>query len=236
MTVVVGVISPSGESNWTPDIQEIIEEAYERAGVEIRTGYQFRTARRSLNILFQEWANRGINLWTIEEGSITLNYGQGTYDLPEDTVDLIEFVIRQNSGSTANQTDIIIPRIPMPTYAAIPNKLAVGRPSQVYVNRQAPVPQINVWPTPNQSGYLFHYWRLRRVQDATRPGYETLDMPFRFVPAIIAGLAYNLALKIPEAMDRVAMLKQLYDEAFQLATLEDRDRSAVRFVPRIGRV
>ena len=230
------LVNTTNTAEWTPDIQEIIEEAYERVGVEIRTGYQFRTARRSLNILFQEWANRGINMWTIEEGSITLLYGQGTYDLPADTVDLIEFVIRQNSGSQSNQSDIIIPRIPMPTYAAIPNKLATGRPSQVYVNRQTPIPQINVWPTPNQSGYLFHYWRLRRIYDAVRPGIATLDLPFRFVPAIIAGLAYQLAIKTPEAMDRVSMLKQLYDEAFQLATNEDRDRSAVRFVPRMMRV
>lgn len=234
--LVAGLVATSGQAEWTPDIQEIIEEAYERAGVEIRTGYQFRTARRSLNILFQEWANRGVNLWTIEEGTITLLYGQGTYDLPADTVDLIEFVIRQNSGDAANQSDIIIPRIPMPTYAAIPNKLATGRPSQVYINRQAPIPQINIWPTPNQSGYLFHYWRLRRVQDATRPGHEILDMPFRFIPAVIAGLAYYLSIKVPEAMDRVAMLKQLYDEAFKLAADEDRDRSAVRFVPRMMRM
>lgn len=230
----VAVTSRSETASWTPNFQEIIEEACERAGFEIRTGYQFRTARRSLNILFQEWANRGINLWTVQAADITLLQGQGTYNLPNDCVDIIEHVIRQSPGSEYNQTDIIIPRIALPTYAAIPNKLAQGRPVQVYVNRQAPTPQINIWPTPNQSGYFFHYWYLRRIQDASRPGYQTLDMPFRFVPAIIAGLAYHMAVKTPESYDRIPMLKQMYDEAWQLAADEDRDKAPVRFVPMAG--
>lgn len=230
----VAVTSRSETASWTPNFQEIIEEACERAGFEIRTGYQFRTARRSLNILFQEWANRGINLWTVQAADITLVQGQGTYNLPNDCVDIIEHVIRQSPGSEYNQTDIIIPRIALPTYAAIPNKLAQGRPVQVYVNRQAPTPQINIWPTPNQSGYFFHYWYLRRIQDASKPGYQTLDMPFRFVPAIIAGLAYHMAVKTPESYDRIPMLKQMYDEAWQLAADEDRDKAPVRFVPMAG--
>lgn len=230
----VAVTSTSETASWTPNFQEIIEEACERAGFEIRTGYQFRTARRSLNILFQEWANRGINLWTVQGADITLVQGQGTYNLPNDCVDIIEHVIRQSPGSEYNQTDIIIPRIALPTYAAIPNKLAQGRPVQVYVNRQAPTPQINIWPTPNQSGYFFHYWYLRRIQDASKPGYQTLDMPFRFVPAIIAGLAYHMAVKTPESYDRIPMLKQMYDEAWQLAADEDRDKAPVRFVPMAG--
>jgi hypothetical protein len=227
-------VTTSGVAIWNPDIAEIIEEAYERAGIEIRTGYQFKTARRSLNILFQEWANRGINLWTVTEAQITLNQGQGTYNLPDDCVDIIEHVIRQNPGSQYNQTDLVIPRIALPTYAAIPNKLATGRPVQVYVNRQAPTPQINIWPTPNQSGYYFHYWYLRRIDDTGQPGSNTVEMPFRFVPAIIAGLAYYVALKSPEAMDRIQMLKQMYDEAWDQAAREDRDKSPVRFVPLAG--
>lgn len=230
----VVVTSPSEEATWTPNFQEIIEEACERAGFEIRNGYQFRSARRSLNILFQEWANRGINLWTVEEGEIILSYGQGTYNLPADTVDIIEYVVRQNQGSSYNQVDIVIPRIALPTYAAIPNKLATGRPTQVYVNRQAPIPQINVWPTPNQAGYIFKYWRLRRIKDATRPGYQTADVPFRFVPALIAGLAYHVAIKNPESVDRIGMLKSMYDEAWIQAANEDRDKAPIRFVPMAG--
>ena len=228
-------MSTSGVAIWTPDVSEIIEEAYERAGIEIRTGYQFKTARRSLNILFQEWANKGLNLWTVQADEIPMVQGQGTYDLPQDCVDIIEHVIRQNQGSQYNQTDLVIPRIALPTYAAIPNKLAQGRPVQVYVDRLAPIPTINIWPTPNQSGYIFYYWYLRRIQDAGTAGTNTLDMPFRFVPAIIAGLAYYVALKAPE-MDpnRVGMLKQMYDETWQTAADEDRDRSPVRFVPMAG--
>ena len=149
---------------------ELIEEAYERAGLEIRDGYQFRTARRSLNFLFQEWANKGLNLWTVEAAEIALTQGTATYDLPEDCIDIIEHVIRQNQGNTYNQVDIVIPRIALPTYAAIPNKLSTGRPVQVWVDRLAPTPTINIWPTPNMTGYYFHYWYLRRLDDAGATG------------------------------------------------------------------
>ena len=213
---------------------ELIEEAYERAGLEIRDGYQFRTARRSLNFLFQEWANKGLNLWTVEAAEIALIQGQETYDLPDDCIDIIEHVIRQNQGNTYNQVDIIIPRIALPTYAAIPNKLAQGRPIQVYVNRQTPTPTITLWQVPNNDSYIFRYWYLRRTQDAGQPGSNTMDVPFRFVPALVAGLAYHVALKSPESMDRVGLLKQMYDEAWDLAAAEDRDRAPVRFVPMAG--
>ena len=225
----------SGTTSFNPDLSEIIEEAYERAGIEVRTGYQFRTARRSLNYLLTSWANQGINLWTVTPGDITLVQGQGTYDLPSDCVDVIEHVIRQNPGSQYNQTDLIIPRIALPTYAAIPNKLTQGRPVQVYVNRQSPIPQINIWPTPNQSGYYFHYWYLRRMDDAGQAGSTTQDIPFRFYEALTAGLAYQLAMKQPELdPNRIQMLKASYDEAMDLARREDRDKSPVRFVPLAG--
>ena len=213
---------------------ELIEEAYERAGLEIRDGYQFRTARRSLNFLFQEWANKGLNLWTVQAAEIALIQGQATYDLPADCIDIIEHVIRQNEGNTYNQVDIVIPRIALPTYAAIPNKLAQGRPIQVYVNRQTPTPTITLWQVPNNDSYIFRYWYLRRTQDAGQPGSNTMDVPFRFVPALVAGLAYHVALKSPESMDRVGLLKQMYDEAWELAAAEDRDRAPVRFVPMAG--
>ena len=225
----------SGTTLFNPDLSEIIEEAYERVGLEIRTGYQFRTARRSLNYLVTSWANQGINLWTVTPADITLVQGQGQYNLPADCVDIIEHVIRQSPGSQYNQTDIVIPRIALPTYAAIPNKLSQGRPVQVYVDRQSPIPTINIWPTPNQSGYYFHYWYLRRIDDAGSTGTVTQDVPFRFYEALTAGLALMLAQKQADIdYNRVQMLKASYDEALQLAKDEDRDKAPVRFVPMAG--
>lgn len=228
-------MSTSGTTLFNPDLSEIIEEAYERCGIEVRTGYQARTARRSLNYLLTSWANQGINLWTVTPADITLIQGQGTYNLPADCIDIFEQVIRQNQGSQYNQTDIVIPRIALPTYAAIPNKLAQGRPVQVWVNRQTPIPQINVWPTPNVSGYIFHYWYLRRLDDAGSTGTVTQEVPFRFFDALTAGLAYQLAMKQPELdANRIQMLKANYDEVFQLAKDEDREKAPVRFVPMAG--
>lgn len=224
----------SGSANFNLDIVESIEEAYERAGVEIRTGYQFKSARRSINLLFQEWANRGINLWTVEQGSILLNVGQVEYDLPPDTVDLLEHVIRQNDGNASLQTDLQITRIALPTYATLPNKLTTGRPIQIYIDRQARWPKIKIWPAANQTGYTLVYWRLRRIQDAGDVGSYNLDLPFRFLPAFVAGLAYYVALKTPGAEQRIGLLKQNYDEAFNLAASEDRDKAPVRIVPNIG--
>jgi len=228
-------VTVSGTTLFNPDLSEIVEEAYERIGLEVRTGYQWRTARRSLNYLITSWANQGLNMWTFTPADITLAQGQGTYDLPADCIDIIEQVIRQNQGSQYNQTDIIIPRIALPTYAAIPNKLAQGRPVQVYVDRQSPIPTINVWPVPNQSGYIFHYWYLRRMDDAGANGQTTQDVPFRFYEALTAGLAYQLAMKQSDLdANRIQLLKANYDEALQLAKDEDRDRSPVRFVPLAG--
>mgnify|MGYP006278851799 FL=1 len=228
-------MTTSGTTLFNPDLSEIIEEAYERCGLEVRTGYQARTARRSLNYLVTSWANQGINLWTVTPADITLVQGQGQYNLPADCVDIIEHVIRQSPGSQYNQTDIIIPRIALPTYAAIPNKLAQGRPVQVYVDRQSPIPTINIWPTPNQSGYFFHYWYLRRIDDAGSTGTTTQDIPFRFYEALTAGLALMLAQKQADIdYNRVQMLKTSYDEALQLAKDEDRDKAPVRFVPMAG--
>lgn len=229
-------MSTSGTASWTPEMVEVIEEAFERVGVEVRTGYQFRTARRSLNLLFQEWANKGLNLWTVEQGEIPLTVGTVEYPLPADTVDLIEHVVRQNEGSQSQQVDLQISRIAMPTYATIPNKLTTGRPIQIYVDRLAPTPVVKIWPTANVLGYTLVYWRLRRIQDAGAAGSNTMDIPFRFMPALIAGLAYYLALKTPDAVDRIAPLKQIYDEAYDLAAQEDRDRAPIRFIPKIGYV
>ena len=233
-------MTTSGTAAFNLDINDIIEEAYERCGVEVRTGYEHRTARRSLNLLFADWANRGINLWTIEQGSIPLVQGQITYDLPVDTVDLLEHVIRTGAGNVATQADLTISRISVSTYATIPNKLQQARPIQVWVNRQSGTttptgvnaPQINVWPAPDGSqSYTFVYWRMRRIQDSGG-GVNTQDVPFRFLTCLVAGLAYYLALKIPEALNRLEPLKQMYDEAWDLAAGEDREKAPDRLVPR----
>jgi hypothetical protein len=233
---------------FNPDLNDIFEEAFERCGLELRTGYDFRTARRSLNFLIMEWANRGINLWTIEQGQIPLVQGQVTYDLPIDTVDLLEHVIRTNPGQISNQTDINISRISVSTYSTIPNKLTQGRPIQVWVNRQSgqttdllgatpAYPQINVWPSPDQGTalnpfYIFYYWRLKRIYDAGT-GTNVIDIPFRFQNCLVAGLAYMLAVKKDNvSLDRLNVLKAQYDEAWELAAGEDREKAADRLVPR----
>ena len=234
-------MTTSGTATFNLDLNELVEEAFERCGAELRTGYDLRTARRSLNLLFADWANRGINLWTVEQGQIVLVPGQATYALPVDTVDLLEHVIRTQAGSVPNQADLTITRISVSTYATIPNKLTQGRPIQVWINRQSGAttptgvnaPTINVWPTPDTSAtYTFVYWRMRRIQDAGAGGVHTQDIPFRFLNCLTAGLAYYLALKIPDAYNRLADLKFMYDEAWELAAGEDREKAADRLVPR----
>jgi len=307
-------MTTSGLTSFNLDLNDMVEEAFERAGSELRTGYDLRTARRSLNLLFADWANRGVNMWTFEQNTITLVTGQPTYALPDDTVDLLDHVIRTNANVATNQADLTITRISMPTYATIPNKLTQGRPIQVWIQRLSgnsnlltgtvqanitattttiPVTSlvgiptagfiqigteligynetspadgatpaylynctrgqdgttaaahstgaamslvqknsITVWPTPNPGQtYQFVYWRMRRIQDAGG-GTKTMDVPFRFVPCLAAGLAYYIALKVPEGLARLDVLKQQYDEAWDRAAGEDQEKAAVRFVPR----
>jgi hypothetical protein len=224
-------MATSGTSSFNLDLTEIVEEAFERVGGEMRTGYDLRTARRSMNLMFADWANRGLNMFTYEQGSIPLVAGTATYNLPEDTVDLLEHVIRTGAGNVSTQADLTITRISVSTYATIPNKLQQARPIQVWIERLN-TPRITVWPIPdNSQPYTFVYWRLRRIQDAGN-GVNTMDMPFRFLPCMVAGLAYYLALKVPGGTERLGVLKQQYDEAWELASTEDREKAAVRFVPR----
>jgi len=224
-------MATSGTSSFNLDLTEIVEEAFERVGSELRTGYDLKTARRSLNLMFADWANRGINMWTFEQGSIPLVAGTATYNLPTDTVDLLEHVIRTGAGSASTQADLTITRISVSTYATIPNKLQQARPIQVWIER-LDTPRITVWPVPdNSQPYTFVYWRMRRIQDAGN-GVNTMDMPFRFIPCMVAGLSYYLALKVPGGAERLPILKQQYDEAWELASTEDREKAAVRFVPR----
>jgi hypothetical protein len=226
----------SGVANFDMNFTELAEEAFERAGREMRTGYDLRTARRSTNIMMAEWANRGINMWTIEQGSIPMNEGTATYNLPADTVDLMEHVIRTGAGNTSTQADLTITRISVSTYATIPNKLSQARPIQVYIDRKQAIPTITVWPIPDQGTtaspyYTFVYWRLRRM-DNIDTGSNTADVNFRFLPCLTAGLAYYVAMKIPEGAQRLDMLKTEYEYQWQLAASEDREKAADRFVPR----
>lgn len=226
----------SGVANFDMNFTELAEEAFERAGREMRTGYDLRTARRSTNIMMAEWANRGINMWTIESGSIPMNKGTATYNLPADTVDLLEHVIRTGAGNAATQADLTITRISVSTYATIPNKLSQARPIQVYIDRKQDVPTVTVWPIPDQGTtaspyYTFVYWRLRRM-DNIDTGSNTADVNFRFLPCLTAGLAYYIAMKIPEGAQRLDMLKTEYEYQWGLAAAEDREKAAVRFVPR----
>jgi hypothetical protein len=301
-------VSTSGVAAFNLDLTEIVEEAFERAGSELRTGYDLRTARRSLNLLFADWANRGVNMWTFEQGTINLVPGQNTYPLPNDTVDLLEHVIRTGAGSAATQADLTITRISVSTYATIPNKLQQARPIQIWIQRlngqtssvgttlsttisatdttivlasvtglaatgfiligsetigygyisgnilyncsrgqgtttaaahtagaavyAQNLPAVTVWPTPdNSTTYQLVYWRMRRIDDAGG-GVNTMDVPFRFLPCLVAGLAYYLALKVPNGGQRMDLLKQQYDEAWEYASTEDRESAAQRFVPR----
>jgi len=301
-------MTTTGSTLFNMDFTEIAEEAWERAGREMRSGYDLRTARRSMNLMTIEWQNKGINMWTMEQGIINLTPGLATYALPTDTIDLLEHVIRTGSNTASTQADLTISRISVSTYATIPNKLSQARPIQVWIQRLSgetnptnsvlvgaisstdttitlntvvglanagfirlgtediyytyvtgntlggvyrgqnnttaaaqadgtavfvpQLPAVTLWPTPdNTTPYQFVYWRLRRVQDAGA-GVETADMNFRFLPCLVAGLAYHIAVKVPELMPRIQMLKQIYDETFEIAAGEDREKAPVRFVPR----
>ena len=234
-------MTTSGTSAFNLDLNFIVEEAYERCGAELRTGYDLRTARRSLNLLTMEWANKGINLWTIEEGTIPLQKGVSQYGMPVDTIDLIDHVVRTGTGQ--NQIDINISRISVDTYSTIPNKNAQGRPIQLWFQRiggqttptGTQYSTINVWPVPDRDDfYTLTIWRLRRIQDAG-DGVNTQDIPVRFVPAMVAGLAYHLSLKVPGGLERTQMLKAMYDEAWQQAADEDREKASLIIAPRIMR-
>jgi len=233
----------SGTTNFNLDTSTLVEEAYERCGTELRSGYDFRSARRSLSLMFLEWANRGINLWTVDGPySITLVQGTATYNLPVDTIDILDMVIRTGAGSVSTQQDIAITRISESTYMTLPNKLTQGRPIQCWINRQGGInntamggvnpPNITLWPIPDGSTtWVFVYYRLRQIQDAGT-GVGGQDLPDRFLPAAVAGLAYYMSLKIPSAQIRIPMLKQAYEEEWMRAANEDREKATMRIVPR----
>ena len=225
-------MTTSGVATFNLEFDDLINEAYERCGLETREGFDMRTARVSLNLLFAEWANRGLNLWCVEQGTLALVAGTATYSLPDDTIDVLEGVIRTYAGQTNQQTDIAITRISFVTYNTLPNKLLRGTPIQFYVARDTTTPEITFWQVPDDTiSRQFVYYRLRRQQDVGANANNNMDVPFRFVPALISGLAYQLACKRPEAFARIPELKALYEEEFQRAADEDRQRSAVMLVP-----
>lgn len=213
----------------TPNLQEIFEEAFEKAGSIMRSGYHLRTARRSLNLLLLEWQNRGLNLFTIESGTQALTSGTATYSMPADTIDLIEYQLRTGTGT--DQVDYTLRRISVSDYAQKSNKNTTGRPSQIFIQRLATSVDVTLWPVPDASTYTLAYYRLVGIDGVTSGTGTTADIPPRFIPALVAGLAFQLATKIPEGVPRVAGLKQEYELQFNMAADEDRDRSSVRFVP-----
>lgn len=224
-------MTTTGTTDFDLDFTEIAEESWERAGREMRSGYDLRTARRSMNLMLIEWQNRGINMWTIDEGSVSLVDGTATYTLPADTIDLLEHVIRTGSGSS--QSDLSLTRISVSDYSSITNKTSEGRPLQIWINRLRDAPTVTLWPVPDSNSYTLQYWRMRRMEDAGN-GVETADMTFRFYPCLVAGLAYHIAMKVPDLAPRLPLLKEEYENQFAMAASEDREKSTWRIVPRYG--
>jgi hypothetical protein len=222
----------------TFDVAEIAEEAAERAGVDLRGGYALRSARRSIELLSIEWGNRGLNLWTIESGSIDLLKGLEEYALPDDTIDLIEHVLRYWNPHTGLPTDYPLPRLSLDEYGVIPGKLTTGRPTLIHIRRRIH-PSVLLWQVPDRDNYYqLAYSRLRRMASVGAGGTGQPELPFRFVPAMIAGVAFYMAMKSidPNAQQRVPLLKAAYEEQFALASDEDRDRASVKWVPWSYRV
>lgn len=215
----------------TPDLPDIFEEAYERAGLEMRSGYDLKTARRSLNLMTLEWQNRGLNLFTIDSGTLAIIAGTETYTMPSDTIDLLEHQLRTGTG--VNQTDTALERISVSTYAQQTNKNTQGRPTQIFVQRLPTETRITLWPVPDlTTTYTLLFFRLKGIDGlSSGVGSSVSSVPPRFVPALVAGLAYYVAMKKPEAAQRVAALKQEYEFQFSLAAGEDEERASVRFVP-----
>ena len=224
-------MATSGTSAFTLDIADVCEEAFERAGVEMRSGYDLKTARRSLDLMSLEWVNRGLNLWTIDEGTQTLTASTATYSFPSGTIDFIDQVIRTDAASVTNQTDTSLTRISPSSYSSIPNKLNTGKPLQIYFQRTTS-PQYTLWPVPDDvETYTLVYWRVKRIQDTGTAGSNNYDAPERWLPALTAGLAYYVAMKKPESQNRVQGLKAVYDEQFEYAAAEDRVKASFQVVP-----
>jgi hypothetical protein len=212
-----------------PDISELFEEAFERAGLDMRTGYDLKTARRSLNMLTLEWQNRGLNLFTIESGTQALTEGAATYTMPTDTIDLIEHQLRTGSGT--NQIDTALERISVATYSQQTNKNLQGRPTQIYVNRGATSVTATVWPVPSSGEYTLAYYRLKGIDGLSSGISGSAAVPPRFIPALVSGLAFHIAMKKPEAAARAPSLQAEYERQFALAASEDEERASWHLTP-----
>ena len=216
-------MTTSGSTNFELDVSDYIEEAFERCGLELRTGYDLKTAKRSLNLLFADWANRGLNQWTIAQRTQTVTADDADYDLGTDVIDVLSMVVRRST------TDFSMSRISRDEYLSIPNKTTTGRPTQFFIDRQI-TPKIKVWPTPENSTDVLHFDCLTRIEDADT-FTNTVEVPFRFYPCLAAGLAYYIAIK--KAPDRIQLLKAIYDEEFDRAQAEDRDRASFNVTPSL---
>jgi hypothetical protein len=218
-------MATSGTHSFTLDLAEVMEEAYERIGGELRSGYDYKTARRSLDLLMLEWQNKGLNLWTVKSASIPLVAGQYIYPLPADQLDVIEGLLRTNEGDVSKQTDLTMRRVSVSNYARQTNKLQQGRPTQYWIEHTPDGISVYLWQVPHTSDYVFNYYYLERIEDTGQPATNTLDLPARYLPALIAGLAYYLSLKSPAAAAMTPALKIVYDEQWDLASDAARDRS-----------
>jgi len=221
-------VATSGTATFNLEIAEVIEEAFERCGLQTKTGYDIETARRSLNLLSLEWANRGLNFWCVAEGTASTTASTSTITLPSDTIDLIEYWIRDGTGTSQN--DLPLSRFSVSQYSTIPNKKTEGRPVNIYIDKQRDAPVAYLWPTPDKV-YTFAYQRIRRIEDTGSVGSTNPDVPARFLPALVSGLAFQLSQKYPESFVRSSELKQEYEYQWDLAQSEDRDRASVHFVP-----
>jgi hypothetical protein len=218
--------------NFTLDIGDIIEEAYERAGLELRSGYDYKTARRSLDLLMLEWQNRGLNLWTVKNASQTLTAGTSSYDLTAEKIEIIEASIRTDAGDSDNQSDLTMERISVVQYSHLTNKLTEGRPLQYYVGRSPDNITINLWPVPDsQETYVFNYYYLERIEDSGKPATNNMDVPDRYLPCLVSGLAYNIALKRPESVSLAPALKQIYEEQWEMVSDAFREKAALYVTP-----
>ena len=225
-------MATSGTYSFNLDLSDILEEAYERAGLELRSGYDYRTARRSLDLMFLEWQNKGLNLWTVQEGSQTLTAGTGRYALAGDQLDVIEASLRTDDGDADKQSDLTMSRISISQYSHLTNKLTQGRPIQYWIEKDPDAIALNVWPVPDDAQtYKVNYYYIQRVEDTGSPASNNVDIPARFLPCMAAGLAYYISVKRPEASDRAPLLKQIYDEQWDLAADADRDKSSFFMVP-----
>jgi len=225
-------MATSGTYAFNLDLSEAIEEAFERAGLELRSGYDYKTARRSIDLLMLEWQNKGLNLWTVKEGTQVLTPGTGNYDLDPQIFDIVDAYLRTDAGDTNGQFDQSMSRISVSQYAHLSNKLTQSKPLEYYVERKPTGITIKLWPVPDsQETYTFGFYYMERVEDSGKPATNNMDVPARFLPCLVAGLAYNLAKKYPQAADRVQLLKADYDEQWEMAADAAREKASLFISP-----